>query len=94
MEEKWDMDLCQLSRSINSDGAEYDKRKIHVTYRFRVCAVTQPRQLPTNHGTAQEQAPGTDKLRQNQALFRKYTAMGRAFRNKIATAVEPALHSA
>ena len=94
MEAKWDMDLCQPSQYIYPDGADYDKRKIHVTYRFRVCAVAQPRQLPTNHGTAQEQALRTDKFRQNQALFRKHTAVGGGFKNKIATAMEPALQSA
>ena len=93
MEAKWDMDLCQPSQSIYPDGADYDKRKIHVTYGFCVCAVAQPRQLPTNHGTAQEQALGTDKFRQNQAMFGKYTTVGGAFKNKIATAVEPALQS-
>ena len=40
-------------------------------------------------GNAQEQALGTEKFRQNQALFRKYTAVDRAFKKQIVTAVEP-----
>ena len=37
----------------------------------------------------QEQALGTEKLRQNQALFCKYTAVDGALKNHIVTAVEP-----
>ena len=40
-------------------------------------------------GSAQEQAIGTEKFRQNQALFRRYTAMYGALKNQIITAVEP-----
>ena len=40
-------------------------------------------------GNAQEQVLGTEKFRQNQALFRKYTAMYGALKKQIVTAVEP-----
>ena len=40
-------------------------------------------------GSAQEQALGTEKFRQNQALFRKYTTVDRALKKHIVTAVEP-----
>ena len=36
----------------------------------------------------QEQALGTEKFRKNRALFRKYTAVDRALKNQIVTAVE------
>ena len=39
-------------------------------------------------GSAQEQALGTEKFRQNQALFRKYTAVDGALEKNIVTAVE------
>ena len=38
---------------------------------------------------SQEQALGTEKFRQNQALFRKYTVVNGAFKNQIIKAVEP-----
>ena len=40
-------------------------------------------------GNFQEQALGTENLRQNQALFIKYTAVGKALKTQIVTAVEP-----
>ena len=40
-------------------------------------------------GTAQEQVLGTEKFLQNQALFRKYTAMDGAIKNQIIAVVEP-----
>ena len=40
-------------------------------------------------GNTQYQAHGTEKFRQNQALFRKYTAVDKAFKKKIITEVEP-----
>ena len=40
-------------------------------------------------GSAQEQVLGTKQNRQNQALFRKYTAVDRALKTQIVTAVEP-----
>ena len=44
---------------------------------------------PPRTGTTEEQALGTEKFRQNQELFKKYTAMDRAIKDKIVTAVEP-----
>ena len=44
---------------------------------------------PPRTGTTQEQALGTEKFRQNQELLKKYTAMDRAIKDKIVTAVEP-----
>ena len=44
---------------------------------------------PPTIGNAQEQAPGTEKFRQNQALFQKYTAIDRSLTKQIITAVEP-----
>ena len=38
---------------------------------------------------SQEQALGIEKFQQNQALFRKYSAVDGAFKNQIVTAVEP-----
>ena len=40
-------------------------------------------------GSAQEQALITEKFRQNQALFRKYTAVDGASKKQIVNAVEP-----
>ena len=40
-------------------------------------------------GSAQEQALGTEKFEQNQALFRKYTAVNEALTKEIVMAVEP-----
>ena len=44
--------------------------------------------FPQSMGSAQEQALGTEKFRQNQALFRKYTAVDVALKKQIATTVE------
>ena len=44
-------------------------------------------------GSAQEQALGTEKFRQNQVLFRKYTAVDGFLKDHIVTAVEPFLLS-
>ena len=75
--------LAQIPRSDN------DKIGLCRTYRFRVCAATQPGQLTPTMGNAQDQALGTENLRQNQVLFRKYTAVDGALKKKITTAVEP-----
>ena len=48
-----------------------------------------PGNYPQIMGNAQEQALGTEKFRHNQALFRKYTAVGGALNKQIVTAVEP-----
>ena len=40
-------------------------------------------------GSAQEQALRNEKFQQNQALFRKYTAVDRALKKHIVTAEEP-----
>ena len=40
-------------------------------------------------GTSQQQALGTEKFQQNQALFRKYTAVGGASKTHIVAVVEP-----
>ena len=39
-------------------------------------------------GNVQEQALGSENFGQNQALFRKYTAVDRALKNNIIAAVE------
>ena len=44
--------------------------------------------LPTI-GNTQDQALGTEKFRQNQALFRKYTAIDGDLKNQMIAAVEP-----
>ena len=44
---------------------------------------------PQSTGRAQEQELGTEKFRQNLAMFRKYTAVDRALKKKITTTVEP-----
>ena len=44
---------------------------------------------PQSMGSAQEQALGTEKFQQNQAIFCKYTAVDGALKNQIVTAVEP-----
>ena len=48
-----------------------------------------PGDYPQSMGSAQEQALGTEKFRQNQALFRKYTSVDVALKKQIVTAVEP-----
>ena len=50
-----------------------------------------PGNYPQSMGNSQEQAPGTEIIRQNQALFRKYTAVSVAFKNQIIAAVIPIL---
>ena len=52
-----------------------------------------PGDYPKEIGNVQEQAFGTEKIRQNQALFQKYTAVYGAFKNQIVMAVEPVLVS-
>ena len=48
--------------------------------------------LPTM-GTTQEQPLRTEKFRQNQAMFRKYTAVDGYLKDKIVTVVETVLLS-
>ena len=48
---------------------------------------------PQSMGSAQEQALVNEKFRNNQAMFRKYTAVDGALKNKIVVAVEPVLLS-
>ena len=47
-----------------------------------------PGNYPKSIGSAQEQALGTEKFKKNEALFRKYTAVYRALKKQIVTAVE------
>ena len=46
-------------------------------------------EYPQSMGSAQEQALRTEKFRQNQSLFCNYTAVDRASKKQIVTAVEP-----
>ena len=48
-----------------------------------------PGNYPQSIGSAQEQSLGTEKFRQNQALFRKYTAVDGALKKYIFVSVEP-----
>ena len=48
-----------------------------------------PGDYPQSMGNAQEQALGTEKFGQNQAMFHKYIAVERALKRQIVTAVEP-----
>ena len=47
-----------------------------------------PGNYPQGMGSAQEQALRTEKIWQNQALFRKYIALDGDFKNQIVTMVE------
>ena len=47
-----------------------------------------PGKYPKSMRSAQEQALRTENFLQNQAMFRKYTAVGGALKNQIITAVE------
>ena len=44
-----------------------------------------PDNYPQSTGIAQEQALGTENFQQNQALFRKYTAVNGALKKQIVT---------
>ena len=44
--------------------------------------------------TSQEQALGTENFRQNQAIFRKYTAVDGVIKTQIVPALEPVFLSA
>ena len=48
-----------------------------------------PENYVSTMGNAQDQALRTEKFRQNQALFREYTAMNGALKKQIIMAVEP-----
>ena len=52
-----------------------------------------PGDYPPTLGTAQEQTLGTEIFRQNQVLFRWYTAVDGALKEHMITAVEPVLLS-
>ena len=52
-----------------------------------------PGNYPSTMGTAQEQALRIEKFRQNQAMFRQYTAVDGALTHQIVTAMEPVLLS-
>ena len=56
---------------------------------FAFVMLYNPCDYPQRMGNAQEQALGTEKFRQNQPLFHKYTTVDGALKNKIVTAVEP-----
>ena len=45
---------------------------------------------PPNLETSQERTHGTESFRQNQFLFRHYTAINRALKKQIINAMEPA----
>ena len=56
--------------------ADNDKRGLRSTYRFRdLVTPHNPGDHPPTMGNAEDQALATDHFRQNQALFRKYTAV-------------------
>ena len=57
--------------------------------RFSFVPPHNPGKYPQSMGSAQEQALGTENFRQNQAMFRKYTAVDGALKKQIVTAVEP-----
>ena len=63
---------------------EYMEQKV-----FAYVIPHNPGDYPHSMGSAQGQVLRTENFRQNQALFRKYTAVDRALKNKIVTAVEP-----
>ena len=48
-----------------------------------------PGNCPQRMGSSQEQVLGTEKFQQNQVMFCKYTAVDRALKKQIVTAVEP-----
>ena len=48
-----------------------------------------PGDYPQSMGKSQEQALGTENFRQNQALFRKNTAVDGALKNQVVATVEP-----
>ena len=48
-----------------------------------------PGNYPHRIGSSQEQAIGTEKFQQNQALFQNYTVVNGALKKQIVTAVEP-----
>ena len=48
-----------------------------------------PCDYPQSIGSAQEQVLRTEKFQQNQAMFRKYTAVYGALKKHIVVAVEP-----
>ena len=50
-----------------------------------------PGNYPLTIGTAQEKLIGNKRFEQNQALFRRYTAIDGAIKNKNVTAVQPVL---
>ena len=52
-----------------------------------------PGDYPQSMGSTQEQVLGHEKFRKNQALFRKYTALDRALKKHLVTAMEPVLLS-
>ena len=58
---------------------------------FAFVPLNNPVDYPQSTGNVQEKYIRTEKFWQNQALFCKYTAVDRAFKNQIVTAVEPVL---
>ena len=56
---------------------------------FAFVPLYNPGGYPHSIGSTQEQVLRTEKFRQNQAMFRKYTAMDGALKKKIVMAVEP-----
>ena len=69
----------------NKCGELYD------TYGLCVCATAQPRRLIPNDGDHPRESVWKRKVLKNQALFRRCTAVYRAIKNQIFTAVQALL---
>ena len=84
------------SVDLNIGGGQYGHLALTMTaeeYRAQTGFAFVPPHNPCNYpqrmGNTQEQALGTEKFRQNQVLFRKYTAVYRDLKKQIVTTVEP-----
>ena len=85
-----------MSVALNLEGGQHGNLALTMTAEEYMAqtgfSVVHPHNLgkyPQIMGKAQEQALGTEKFRQNQALFLKYTAVDGALKKQIVTLVEP-----
>ena len=84
------------SVSLNLKGGRHEHLALTTTHEdyasqtgFAFVPLHNPGDYPPTTGNAQYQALGTEKFRQNHALFRKYTAVDGALKKQIIKAVEP-----
>ena len=86
MPHPWYQTLEEARTDTSSLIMTDEKNMEHTWYAF--APPHNPGYYPPTMRSTQEQALETERFRQNQALFRRYTAVDKALKNQIVTAVQ------